>query len=155
MFLSGLRLSHIWLFFSLYMNNMGLDTFSDLLRCVQLFAAPQKKIAPLLFPSSILVHLPTWTHLLVSNLCVFSYCSWGSPDKKTHWSGFIPFSSGQRFIQEFSSMICSLEWPCTAGLIASLGYTSPFTTAGCDPWRGVLRTLIFLTPSWNIMQCFV
>ena len=69
-------------------------------------------------------------------LFVFSYCSWGS------LTGVVCPSHLQwtTFYQTSSLWPVCLEWPCTACFIASLSYTSPFTTTrlwsvkGRQPW---------------------
>ena len=65
-------------------------------------------------------HLQTWgTHLLVSYLFDFSYCSWDSCGRNT---GVVCHSLLQwtTFCQNSSLWPVHLGWPCTAWLIASL-----------------------------------
>ena len=82
---------------------------------------------PLLFPSSILYAFRPGDLSSGVYRWVFQYCPWGSPEKKT--------GVGCHFLLWWTTFCCNsslwhihLGWPCMAWLIASLSYTSPFTT---------------------------
>ena len=65
----------------------------------------------------------------VVSFFAFSYCPWGSPGKSSGVGCYL-LLQWPMFCQN-SSPIC-FEWPSTAWLIASLRYTSPFTTRLCS-----------------------
>ena len=68
----------------------------------------------------------------------FSYCSRGSHDKNM---GVVCHSLLQwtTFCQNFSLWPICLGWPCTAQLIVSLNYASPFTTTRLGSMKGIPR----------------
>ena len=63
----------------------------------------------------------------------FSYCSWGSRSKNT---GVVCHSLLQwtTFCQDSLLWPLCPGWPCTAWLIASSSYASPFAMTGLWPW---------------------
>ena len=111
---------------------------------------------PPLVPSSIL-YLSTWgTHLPVSYLFAFSYCSWGSPGKNT---GMICHSLLQwtMFFQNSPLWPIHLGWPSMAWLIASLSYASPFARTRLWSMKGCpkLSLLILWVPfHWDSYSYF-
>ena len=93
------------------------------------------------FPSSILdTFWPWeggWSHLSVTYLFAFSYCPWGSLGKNSVVGcHFLP--QWTTFCQNSSLWPVHLGWPCTAWLIASLSYASPFTTTKLWPIKGII-----------------
>jgi len=78
-----------------------------------------------------------WCHLSVTYLFAFSYCPWGSLGKKSVvCCHFLP--QWTTFCQNSSLWPVHLGWPCTAWLIASLSYASPFTTTKLWPIKGII-----------------
>ena len=84
-------------------------------------------------PSDVGAHLP------MSFFFAFSYCLWGSCRKNTG-VGFHSLLQWIMFCQNSSLWLICLGWPCTAWFIASLSYTSPFTTAGLWSMKRSQRT---------------
>ena len=90
----------------------------------------------LLFHSSILdTFWPGDAHLPASYLFAFHTVHGVLQARILEWVA-ISFSGGPRLVRTLHYDLFSLGWPCLAWLIDSLRYTSPFTTAGCDPWSG-------------------
>ena len=75
------------------------------------------------------------SHLPVSYLFAFSYCSWGSHSKNTE---VVCHSLLQRtmFCQNSSLWPVHHRWPHTPWLISSMSYTSPFTTTRLWSMKG-------------------
>ena len=82
-------------------------------------------------PSNLGAQLP------VSYLFAFSYCSWGSCSKNT---GLVCHSLLQwtTFCQNSSLWLHHFGEPCMAWLIASLSYSSPFTTTSLWSVKGIV-----------------
>ena len=94
-------------------------------------------------------HLLIWgTHLPISYLFVFLYCSWCSCSRNTGVVFLFP-SAVDHILTEFSLWPIRLGWPCRAQLIASLSYTRvPSPQQGCDPWR---NTSPYPYPTYQVL----
>ena len=94
-------------------------------------------------------HLQTWgTHFLVLYLFGPLYSSWGSHGKYT---GVVCHSLLQRimFCQNSPVRPVCLRWPCTAWLIASLSYASPFTMT----WQWSMKGWIQICTKKYVHKC--
>ena len=80
---------------------------------------------PLLFSSRILGSFQHWELVsVVISFCIFTLFMWFSWQE--HWSELLfPLHT---FCLKSSLLLAHLGWPCIERLIASLSYTSPFTT---------------------------
>ena len=93
-------------------------------------------IIALAFPHYHIGHLLTWgAHPLVSYLFAFSYCSWRSQGKNTG-VGCLLHLWWITVCQNSSLWPVLLRWLCTAWLIASLSYASPFVMKSLWPMKG-------------------
>ena len=91
---------------------------------------------PLLFPSSILDTFRHWRLIFRCHI-ILPFCTVHGilAARIVMWFS-IPSSGGPDFCQNSSLWLIHLEWPCTAWLIASQSYTSPFTTARLWSMKG-------------------
>ena len=78
------------------------------------------------------------SHLLVSYLFAFSYCSWGSPGKNTGMACRFTLHQWTTFCQNASLCPVCLGGPWMAWLIVSLSYTSPFAMTRSRSMKGIL-----------------
>ena len=102
----------------------------------------------LLFPSNTLDTFWPGGLIFQCHLFTFSYCSWGSQGKNT---GVLCHSLLQSttFCQNSPLWPIYLGWTCMAWLIASLRYTSLFTTARQSSIKWVLSCSVVPNYLWS------
>ena len=102
---------------------------------------------PLLFPSSILdIFWPRWG----TSSSVLSFCLFILPigfSRKEYWSGLSFSSPADHIFSNSSLWPIHFGWPCTAWLIVSLSYASPFAMTRLWYMKGILYAENII---WNV-----
>ena len=114
--------------FPRFMSTASVVLSNHLILCHPLLLLFLELLVAVLCSSPVVYWTPAnpGAHLSVSYLFAFLYSWWGSHGKKT---GVVCHSLPQwtTFCQNSPLWPICLRWPCTAWLIASLSYASPFT----------------------------